>query len=176
MFEVDNTEYEVEGNFILRDYWKEEIKNTLIEDFYIKSIPPIDDYSIKEWEKYFYNETHYKKFLQDYSFNLFVDCEVPNSKDVEIINIIQDSLFDVVLVDEFIIQRKKANTLFFLSKIRINPFSIIFIDDINKIKAEDYIGIWNPKKNPEQINGPEFNEFFSWCKELELKFKNERPE
>jgi hypothetical protein len=175
MFEVDTEEYEVEGHVLLRDFWKEEIKTPEIAEFYSKSIPPENESEIKDWSKFFYNEIHLKKFLQDYSFNLYVqDAEVPNGRDLEVITLVNNHLFDVVLVDEVWNDRKKANTLFYLSKLRVSFQSLVFLKDGETLDESEYIGVWNPKANSEQINGPEYMEFEGWCKDLETKYKNEQ--
>ena len=153
MFENNNEEYELEGDAILRDFWLEEIKKPEVSNFYLKTIAPSNDLDNKNWLEYFFSLDHYKKFLEDYSYNLYVDAEVPSNKDIQIIDIAQKHLFDVVLVDEFLNTRKKSNTLFYLSKIRVLPYSVIFIKEDEKLDEKEYFAIWNPKVFKDQING-----------------------
>jgi len=162
---------DLEGDILLRNFWQEEIKKPEVEQFYMKSIPPEDDINTKRWLKYFYNDEHYMRFIEDYSFNLYVDASVPCNKDVELLNIAQKYLFDVVLVDEYYNSRKKTNTFFFLSKTRVTPHSVVFLKEGDKLNEEEFLGIWNPKINSQQINGENLGEFEMWLKELESKLK-----
>lgn len=164
-------EEELEGDMMLRNFWAEEIKNSDIENFYIKTIPPEDNIKNKDWKKYFFNETHYLKFLEDYSYNLYVTAEVPNKKDIELINIVQRYLFDVVLVDEYLDSRKKSNTFFYLSKNRFTPREVLFLKEGEQIEATEYLAVWNPKADSTQENGIGLSDFEMWLKELESQNK-----
>lgn len=156
----------------LRFYWVEQMKIPDIENFYFKKKLPISNMDIKgNFQEYFYNNDHFNKFIDDYSYNMYVDTQVPNPQDVEILNIAQELLFEVVLIDEYYTKRKKSNTLFYLSKIRIYPQSIIFLGNGQKINPENYFGIWNPQENPEQINKVGNKTFIEWLKSLESKQK-----
>lgn len=174
MFEGLREEIEVESEEgIMRDFWRDEVKNPDIEQFYIKQIPT-DKVQFKDWKNHFYNNQHYEKFIEDYSFNLFVDAEVPCNKDVTLINIAQKELFDVVLVDEYMSTRKKSNTFFFLSKTRLTPYSVLFLKVGETLNPDDYLGIWNPQTNPDQINGENEGAFQNWLMELESILKKEK--
>lgn len=172
MFKSKDENFELEGEAIFRSFWETEIVKPEVEAFYLKNIPSDDDMKEKEWRKYFFNEEHFFKFLEDFSYNLYVDAEVPFKKDIELLNITQKYLFDVVLIDEYLTTRKKNNTFFYLSKTRLTPYSVIFLKDGEKLDEEEYIGIWNPKSNKDQENGEGMSEFELWLKELEANFKN----
>lgn len=172
MFENLQDEIDQEGDFLLRDFWKEEIKKKEVEAFYMPLNPNEDDYENKDFRKYFYNEEHFFKFIEDYSFALFSDGTVPNNKDVDMINIAQKHLFDVVLIDEYLSTRKKLNTFFYLSKIRVTPQSIVFLKEDELLDETEFLAVWNPKKNKDQVNGPNLGEFENWLKELEGVIKN----
>ena len=172
MFENLQDEIDQEGDFLLRDFWKEEIKKKEVENFYMPLNPNEDDYENKNFRKYFYNEEHFLKFIEDYSFALFAEGTVPNSKDIDMINIAQKHLFDVVLIDEYLSTRKKLNTFFYLSKIRVTPQSIVFLKEDEPLDETEFLAVWNPKKNKEQVNGSNLGEFENWLKELEGVIKN----
>lgn len=167
----DEMEVETEDGF-LRDFWKEEVKNPHIEQFYIKQTPT-NKIMFKDWVKCFYNEEHFKKFIEDYSFNLFVDAEIPCNKDIEMLNIAQRYLFDIVLVDEYMSTRKKSNTFFFLSKTRLIPYSVLFLKIGETLDPDEYLGIWNPQTNSEQYNAENEGAFELWLKELESQIKKD---
>ena len=134
LFVDENNELNVEDEIQESDprfYWKEQMKNIKIEQFYIEVRLPKDEslFIDEEFKKYFYNEEHYLKFLDEYSVNLYVDAKVINNKDIDVINIAQELLFDIVLIDQYKNKRKKSNTLFYLSKIRVYPQQIIFLGE-----------------------------------------------
>ena len=162
---------ETMGIDITRFYWKAELSNPECEDFYIKTIikEGIDNYDLRDWNKYFYKEEHMKKFLEEYTFNLYADAEAPCKKDIEFLNIAQSHLFDVILIDEYLVTRKKLNTMYFLSKVRVLPQAIIFLGPGQNIDESTYFGVWNPKKNLEQENREGEGGFEMWLKELESK-------
>ena len=68
----------------------------------------------------------------------------------------------------------EAITLFNLSKIRVLPYSVIFIKEDEKLDEKEYFAIWNPKVFKDQINGLNDGTFENWFKELEFKLKNEK--
>lgn len=157
----------------VRLYWLTEMKNPEIEDFYIKVKEPKEDYAVRgKYQEYFFNEEHLNRFLEEYSYNLYVDCNVPDRNDLTILNTAQSQLFDVVLVDEITTKRKVSNTLFFLSKNVVYPQSILFLDKGQEINKENYIGVWNPKKDLTQINEPKNKAFLNWFMDLEKELKN----
>jgi len=159
----------------IRFYWKNQLKDPLIEEFYVKTICKKTDLELKnsDWREYFFNEEHYKKFIEDYSFNLYSDAEVICKKDIDIINIAQQYLFDIVLIDEYMVNRKKANTMYFISKSRLLPFSLVFWVYDRPFDESEYFAVWNPKKNSEQENGEGLSTFELWFKDLELRLKKE---
>lgn len=171
LFNKLENELEIEDKEQIRSFWDKELEQPEIEEFYLKQKPNEDDLLNKDWSIFFYNKKHYLTFLEEFSFNLFVDADVPNKKDIDIINIMQQYLVDIVLVDEVTNNRKKQNTLFFLSKVRVYPSSILFLENENKLDEGEYFAIWNPKENTEQENGKDLGMFEVWAKELELKLK-----
>lgn len=169
MFSDTFEEFEREGDLEIIDFWREEIKKPEIEDFYFKQKINFKESDLRkiDWKIFFYNETHYKKFLEDYSFNLYVEPNEICKKDIEIINIAQNLLVDIILIDEFEINRKKTNTLFFLSKIRINFKSLEFKHVSENFDETEYLAVWNPKKNFDQENANDLMQFQDWFYELE---------
>ena len=157
----------------VRMYWPQQMKNLEVENFYFKMQVPKDDYELRTegFSKFFYNEEHLRKFLDEYSFNLFLDCAVPNRDDLSIINIAQGKLFDITLIDEYDSKRKIGNTYYFLAKNPVYPQTITFLADSQKIDESRFIAVWNPKKNPNQVNGQGDKGFLNWFMELEKKSK-----
>ena len=149
-----------------------ELKNPEIENFYIsKNVDNIDDINLKgKFETYFYNQEHLNKFLEDYSYNLYSDCIVPSNKDIELINICQDRLFEVVLIDQIHSKRKIGNTFFFLSKVRVYPRNVIFLRPNQQINKDNFFAIWNPLENENHFNDNSDN-FLNWLQDLEKKVK-----
>lgn len=176
LFDDNKFSFEIEDSENIRDFWGNAMKNPEIESFYLNQNDFTDDLNNMEWEKYFYNDEHYKRFIEEYSFHLFIDCEVPSKGDCELLNIAQKYLFDVHLFDEVINPRKITNTFFFLSKIRVKPKAVFFISPNEKINESDYLGIWNPKNNKEQSNGSDKKLFEEWLKDLEKQIKESPDE
>lgn len=158
-----------------RFFWSKELENPEVESFYSKKTVEKDDYELKgsNFKEYFYSESHWMKFMEDYSFNLYGDAELPYKKDIDLLNIAQTHLFDVMLVDEFYTTRKKSNTFFYLSKIRITPQGVVFLGPGQQLNEASYLGIWNPKKDSEQMNKEGFGDFEIWLKSLEQQIKTE---
>ncbi len=156
-----------------RLYWNEQMKNPDVEKFYLAKKPPLSNMDTKEgFQPYFYNDDHFKRFIDEFAFNLYVDTSAPNPQDIDLINIAQDMLFDVVLFDRYISKRKKSNTMFFLSKLRVYPQAIIFLGESQRLNESLYFGVWDPINNPAQVNKPGDSTFMDWFKELEVKQKN----
>lgn len=171
--EIDGEEIDTNTS-AARFYWKKELEDKDVEDFYFKKIFDGEDSELKgsDFKEYFYNTSHWEKFIEDYSFNLYGDAEAPFKKDIDLLNITQTHLFDVILIDEFYSTRKKSNTLYYLSKIRILPQAVLFLGKGQNINESTYFGIWNPQKNKEQENKENLGEFEIWLKDLEYQFKN----
>lgn len=156
----------------VRFYWSEQMKDPKAESFYVAKKVPESNMDLRgNFGDFFYNDEHLYKFIDEYSYNIYVDTQMPNPQDVEVINIAQELLFEVVLIDEYYSKRKKSNTLFYLSKIRAYPQSLIFLGNGQKINEENYFGIWNPRTNKEQINKIGDKTFIEWLKSLEAKQK-----
>lgn len=169
-----NDQFEIDKDLKLLNFWQEEVKNPDVEKFYLNKELLSDNLLMKDedWSSWFFNKEHFNKFIDDFSFYLYVDCDIPNKRDIEILNIAQVHLFDIDLIDTYALTRKKSNTLFFLSKIRVFPKSITFIHEEDTINEEEYYGIWNPLKNKSQKNEKDLGEFENWFIELETKLKN----
>lgn len=157
-------------------FWKSELTKPEVKEFYLKQknkTLSTDDYEYKDlnFADFFYNEEHYKNFLEEYTFNLYANADSPSNKDIQLLNIAQSFLFDVILIDEYIFPRKKLNTFYFLSKQRIMPGAVLFLGPGQSISEESYFAIWNPKKYPDQINGNDYGDFEIWLKDLESQLK-----
>lgn len=149
-------------------YWQLQMADKEIEKFYMnaKLLDNDYDYCSGGFASYFYNIDHFVKFLDEYSYNLYTDCEVPNKQDIDIINIAQTELFDVVLIDTYVSRRKKSHTFYYLTRNSVYPKSIVFLNDTDVLDGE-YIGVWNPKFNKDQRNGKGNKSFLDWLKLLE---------
>lgn len=130
------------------------------------------------YRKYFYNNDHRLKFLEEYSFNLFGAGGVINKQDVTLINIAQSKLIDVILIDRATHTRKITNTFSFLARSGLFVKGVIFVNTDEEIdmlfKEKKCLGIWNPFKDskmvinkPSNTNEPT-EEFLQWFKSIEL--------
>lgn len=157
----------------IRFYWQAQLEDINVMNFYIKqNVSKINNIELKgDFQKYFFNEEHFKKFIEDYSFNLYSDGFVPSKKDLQLINICQGQLFDVYLFDRVYTSRKVPNTLHFISKNTLFIKSINFIGYNEEFNKEDFIGVWEPEMNKEQINKEGSDVFLNWLKDLEAKNK-----
>lgn len=172
----DNLETTFEDELTLNDprfYWQRQVANPEILKFYMsKNFEKIDNTKVLgKFQEYFFNIEHYSKFLEEYSFNLYADCQVPSMSDINYINVSQSQLFDVILVDRYENSRKINNTFFFLSKLRIYPQTVTFLSPSQELKTENYLGIWDPMTNTDQINMENSTSFLEWLKELEKQVK-----
>lgn len=138
-----------------RDFWINLHKKGNEEYSFYETIPvPPEnfgegfDYTLK---KYFYNDEHRLKFLDDWSYNLFGQGSVTNNSDINLINICQSKVCDVILIDRVTHSRKIPNTLSFLSKSSLFIKGIQFINKIEEIeeleKNPSFIGIYDPVKD-----------------------------
>jgi len=161
-----------------RIYWNKQLKDDKVMSFYLSKTPEsIKDAELKgDFSSYFFNEEHLNKFIEEYTFNLYSDCEIACKRDIDYINVCQAQLFDVVIIDIVNNPRKVSNTLHFLSKSRIYFKELRFISRTEKINEKEFIGIWDPVKNKEQVNKDKGDIFINWLKELESKEKAEREE
>lgn len=160
------------GHDKVRFYWQKELEQPEIMKFYMGKNPEtIKDDSIKgTFKDWFFNTEHLRKFLEEYSFNMYsADCIVPNKQDIAIINIAQTSLFDVHLFDRVYNSRKIRNTLHFLSKNAVVVRSITFLNSDEEFDNTGYLGVWDPSINNEQLNKEGSTVFLEWFKELESK-------
>lgn len=152
-------------------YWSNQIKLPDVEKFYLSKTAPEDDMNMCgiDMSKYFFNEEHYTRFMDEFSFNLYVDCKNPLKKDIDLINIAQQKLFDVTLVDTIRSRRKIINTFFFLSKSTIFPQSVLFLSPGQNLNPDNYIGIWNPSSDDKQRNIGD--NMLEWLMALEKQIK-----
>ena len=88
---------------------------------------PNFDYTYK---KYFYNNEHRLKFLEDWSYNMFGQGSVSNPADIKLINICQSKVADVILIDRTTHSRKVANTLAFLSRAQLFVKGVEFVGTV----------------------------------------------
>jgi len=160
----------------VRLFWQIEMKRPDVESFYIKQdVSKIDDYSLLgNFQPYFFNQQHLEKFLEEYSYNIYTDCEITSKEDINFINICQSQLFDVVLIDKFHTVRKISNTCHFISTARLYPRNIVFLGPNQIMNHDKFYGVWNPAENKEQINSEKSKKFFNWLQELEKKYNEER--
>lgn len=170
------TEKEIKSNLQndnIRFFWDNQMKDKDVTMFYSKLSPSKikDREVVKTFSNWFYNEEHYRKFIDEYSFNVYSDCEVASKKDVDIINIAQSELFDITLIDEVISPRKISNTFHFLSKNRLFPQSVLFLYEKQELNKDSYFAIWNPKENLKHRNADKSELFLNWMKDLETKNK-----
>lgn len=177
LFSDKNVDVQVDeetDNGHMNAYWVKQMSNPEIEHFYMKSKPPKDNMNlcgVGSFDEYFFNKEHEDKFFDEYSYNLYVDAVTPNLQDIDVLNVAQELLFEIVIVDEYRSKRKKSNTLFFLSKVRVYPQSVIFLGSGQKLNEENYFAIWNPARDTNQWNKPKSNNFIDWFKVLEQKQK-----
>ena len=173
--DVSNVTFEnkIEGPEDPRIYWARELQEIDKMNFYLgKNTDKIKETDFKgDFSSFFYNEEHLNKFLEEYTFNLYSDCEVCSKRDIEIMNICQTKLFDITLVDVINHPRKLSNTLHFLSKVRIYFKELLFLGSAKELKKEDYLDVWNPVENKEQENKDKSDIFLNWLKNLENKIK-----
>lgn len=178
---IDLGEYEDDINDksdSVRLYWTKQMKDPKAEEFYLQARPPKTDYEIRlnGMASYFYNDEHYRHFVDEYSFNLYTDCLIPNAQDVDILNIAQSQLFDITIVDRIYSKRKINNTFWFLSKSRLNPQCVIFLFNGQEINKDNYIAIWDPENNKEQKNEHGNTDFLEWFKKLEKEHGSKKEE
>ncbi len=137
-----------------RDFWSTlHSKDVEGYTFYETALPPQENWGIGfdyTWRKYFYNEEHLKKFLEDWSFNLFGQGLVPKKEDVNLFNICQSKVCDVVLLDKCTHTRKVPNTLAYLSKLGLFFKEIRFITEkeLEELKtSKEFLEIYDASKD-----------------------------
>lgn len=163
------------------NFWTKAVKDDpKVSEFYTKIALPTtnieNDFDIT-LKKYFYNEEHRLKFLEEYSYNLYGQGSVTNKADVTVINTAQTKLCDIVLVDRCTNIRKVANTFAFLSRSGLFVKEVSFINSEEEIKGLGLTAFWDPFTNKEQIilpgakYGQPTKQFIDWFIELEPKLK-----
>lgn len=171
------------SNDVEKSFWTQlETTEPKAYKFYQTVASPISEADLDfdiTYRKYFYNNEHRLKFMEEYSFNLFGGGGVVNRHDITLINIAQTKLVDIVLIDRVNHTRKITNTFAFLARSGIFVKSILFIGTEKEIerlaKKKNCLGIWNPFADPKMIiNKPSnVNEpteaFLEWFKLIEQK-------
>ena len=135
---------------------------------------PTFDYTYK---KYFYNNEHRIKFLEDWSYNLFGQGAVINPADVRLINICQSKVCDVILVDRVTHARKVPNTMAFLSRSQLFIKGIEFINKTEELKERkesgEFLDVYDPIVDFSKVltspikTGETSEEFLNWLIKLE---------
>jgi hypothetical protein len=134
------------------NYWTKIIKDDpTVFDFYSKTtITGEFDITLK---KYFMNNEHRLKFLEEWSYNLYGQGAIINKGDINIINTAQAKLCDIVLIDRCTNTRKISNTFAFLAKSGLFIKEVVFTStekELDEIK-EDLITYWDPFVNYKRI-------------------------
>ena len=131
------------------------------------------------YRKYFYNNEHRLKFLDEFSYNLFGQGSVTNKADINLINTCQSKLCDVVLIDRTTHTRKIPNTLAFLSRTGIFVKEIMFINKVEEIEEmkKEMLGIYDPFTDNKKAlavptkQGPS-EELLKFLMKIETQIKN----
>lgn len=141
-------------------YWAKAIKaDPTIADFYAKQPIPAsnygDDFDIT-LKKYFMNNEHRLKFIEEWSFALYGQGAPTNKADITVINTAQSKLCDIVLIDRTTNARKIPNTFAFLSRSGVFVKEVVFTNTEDEIEAvkKTCIAVWDPFKDPKQILTP----------------------
>jgi len=153
--------------------------------FYETCLAPQENYGPGfdyTYKKYFYNNEHRIKFLEDWTYNLYGQGSVNNAADIKLINICQTKVCDVVLIDRTTHTRKVPNTLAYLSRTQIFIKEIKFISQIDELKAlkTQYIDIYDPIEDntkaltPSRALNQPSESFVEWLMGLEAKIKNKK--
>ena len=168
-----------------RDFWislhQTDPKNY---SFYETCLTPQENYGPGfdyTYKKYFANNDHRIKFLDDWSYNLFGQGAVVNPADISLFNICQSKVADVVLIDRTTHARKIPNTLAFLSRVKLFPKEIRFISKTEELEAmrndKGFIGIYDPIHEPAKVILPSrgvsqpSEVLINWLMEMEKKSK-----
>jgi hypothetical protein len=164
---------------IENNYWQQQAQQEEVLKFYAQiTVPELDEQFDMSLKKYFYNEEHLNKFLEEWSYNLFGQGSVTNKADINMINIAQTKLCDIVLIDVTTHTRKISNTFAFLARTGIFIKEVRFLThfELENIK-EEFFDIWNPyeSKNiilPNNKFGQPSEKLLEWFEEVEKKIKN----
>jgi hypothetical protein len=166
-----------------RDFWVNlHTTDPQAAAFYETSFPPkvnVGEGVDYAYRKYFYNNEHRLRFLDEFSYNLFGQGSVTNKADINLINTCQSKLCDVVLIDRTTHTRKVPNTLAFLSRAGIFVKEIMFINKVEEIEElkKEMIGIYDPFTDSKKAlpvptkQGPS-EAFLTWFLQVEKKIKN----
>lgn len=150
-----------------RNYWNELNKtDKKAVEFYRNVISPQTnigkDFDLS-YTKYFYNNEHRMRFVQEYSYNLFGTGQVTNKADIDVLNTAQTKLCDVILFDRVPFARKVPNTFAFLSRSGLYIRSVVFVTSEEEIQdlKKGCIAVWDPKEDasqcidfPKEVNKP----------------------
>jgi hypothetical protein len=125
------------------------------------------------YRKYFYNNEHRLKFLENWSYPLFAQNASIKKEDLNLINICQSQLCDVILLDRIPHIRKISNTFALLSKLGLFVKEVRFInreEDVAELSKE-MLDVYDPITDPSKVlsskeKGQSKN-FLNWFMELE---------
>lgn len=178
------TEFDVPKRFNKQDdirfFWAKMRKNPKYEKHYITTNPVMDENFDITFKSYFLEESHRKRFLDDYAFNLYSSSQSIDKDIIAVINAVYEQIGDVYLIDTINTERKPFLTFSWLSKARFKFKGLLLAhtkkeyDDL--VKEYKPIGVYDPFNGSKPLLGsPEENasillEFFD---SLESKIKNE---
>ena len=186
---VDLAREEVKKSGTNRDFWI-----SLQEDggdsysFYEKTPGPQENFGSEfdyTHKKYFYNDEHRLRFLEDWSYNLFGQGSVTNVADINLINICQSKICDVVLIDRTTSLRKIPNTYAFLSRTQLFTKGVRFINTKEEleslVKSGEFLKIYDAVEDPSlalipgrsKIGEPS-EVFLKWLMDLEKQIKSKK--
>ena len=166
-----------------RDFWIN--LHTTASDaysFYETCLAPKENYGSGfdyTHKKYFFNNEHRLKFLEDWSYNLYGQGAVVNSADVKLINICQSKVCDVILLDKITHARKVPNTMAFLSRSQVYVKGVEFVSKIEDLKemkdSGEYLDIYDPILDNTKVLTPPLKMgassevFIKWLMSIEAK-------
>lgn len=173
-------------DFSERDFWVSLHKTgNEAYTFYETCLAPQENYGENfdyTYKKYFYNNEHRLKFLEDWSYNLFGQGSVTNSADIKLINICQSKVADVILIDRTTHARKVSNTMAFLSRSQLFVKGIEFISRVEDLKemreSKEFIDIYDAVEDNSKVIipgrtkiGVSSEQFLNWLMSIEKKSK-----
>ena len=164
-------------------FWAKAVKeDPKVAEFYAATAMPSTNFSEDfdiTMKKYFFNNEHRLKFIEEWSYNLYGQGAVTNKADITLINTAQSKLCDVVLIDRCTNTRKIPNTFAFLARSGVFIKEVIFTnteDELNEVK-KGLTACWDPFTDKTQIitPGAKFGQptekFVNWFMEQEKLMK-----
>lgn len=186
---VDLAREEIKKSGTSRDFWI-----SLQEDggdaysFYEKTAGPQENFGPDfdyTYKKYFYNDEHRLRFLEDWSYNLFGQGSVTNATDLNMINICQSKICDVILIDRTTNLRKIPNTFAFLSRTQAFVKGTSFINTREElerlVETKELLKIYDAVENPSLVLVPGRSKlgepsepFLKWLMDLEKELNTKK--